>query len=551
MALQTQPTCRTMWMFPRNIRDVEPWKLSQILNLLLAADGCVGSQSIQNELYAQLERFKIKREKVDDGKGVSNQGGMRTYLAQLACLGLAYVDKDKRYLPTRAGQHVIDGENPAGVLRCQLLRLQYPSVYGWGTNVKISPKMRVKPFVFLIRLLRDPRMDGYLTCDDVAVCVVYGRTMNDYEKCVGKILSLRNGDAKEMKDVIDALEDLCTPRRWKGSDDLLWERGIDDIGHIANTAMNFAFAAGLIDKETQMGSRSLTYRLTEDPDVLADMERWLAEADKIEKITDDESTWINAQNRFGRYDRDKVISIGAKPKTDGLDAVVQAAYIAAVGDAPYGFDHAAFVAETARRWHKSATEIENLVAKLKVRAPDIERETILRAAASGGKEALLLETGMTNIFRRLGFDKAEHIGQRKPAAKRRGGFPDIYLRSSQAEGSGMADTKATTKYGFALGDTEKLRSYYRNAWMEIDPAAPGRFFLYVAGNYRQNVRDIARELAHCAENYGAPVSAVTVYSLLDLAANEKKPGPEALMKAFEKGAFYNSDSQIIAAAETA
>lgn len=548
MALPTKPTCRTLWMFPRNIREAEPWKLSQILILLLAVDGYVGSQDVQDELYAQLGRFNIKRKKMDDGKGVSNPGGMRTYLAQLVCLGLVFVDKDKRYVPTRAGEFFLEGKNPAGVLRCQLLRLQYPSVYGWGPNVKISPKMKVKPFVFLVWLFRDPRIGGYLTRDEVAVCVAYGRTYKDYEKCVRKILSLRTGEAHGLKDVIDNLEDICTIKRWKESDDLLWERGVEDIGQIANTAMNFASAAGLVDKETQKGNRSLIYRLTEDPLILADMERWLAEEDKIEKISEDETTWINAQNRFGRYDRDKIVSIGAKPKTDGFEALVQAAYIAAVEDAPYGFDHEAFVSEMAKRWQKSEAEVESFVVKLRKRTPDIERETILRAAVSGGKEAQLLEIGMTNVFRRLGFDKAEHIGQRKPTANRRGGYPDIYLRSSQAEGSGMADTKATSKYGFALGDTEKLRSYYRDAWREMDPSAPGRFFLYIAGNYRQNPKDIAKELAHCAGNYGAPVSAVTVYSLLDLVSNEKKPTPEELMKAFEKGAFYNSDSQIIAAA---
>lgn len=128
-------------MFPRNIRRIEPWKISQIASLIQAAMGEVGNQALQDDLYAQLSKLGVKREKQNDGTGVSDPGGFRTYLAQLACLGLFYVSKDKTYVPTYAGEVLIQGKNPVGVLRCQLLRLQYPSVYGWGHNVQIDPAM--------------------------------------------------------------------------------------------------------------------------------------------------------------------------------------------------------------------------------------------------------------------------------------------------------------------------------------------------------------------------------------------------------------------------
>ena len=78
--------------------------------------------------------------------------------------------------------------------------MQYPSVYGLGSQVRIDPGMKVKPFVFLVRLLQDERLGGYLGSEDLAVPVVYGRRMDDFELCVRKILELRAG--KSLRDVI-------------------------------------------------------------------------------------------------------------------------------------------------------------------------------------------------------------------------------------------------------------------------------------------------------------------------------------------------------------
>lgn len=49
------PKFRTMWMFPRNIRKIEAWKLVQISQLLEACTGNTTSQTVQDQLYDQLE----------------------------------------------------------------------------------------------------------------------------------------------------------------------------------------------------------------------------------------------------------------------------------------------------------------------------------------------------------------------------------------------------------------------------------------------------------------------------------------------------------------
>lgn len=88
---------------------------------------------------------------------------------------------------------------------------QYPSVYGLGNNVRIHPDMKVKPFVFLIRLLQDARLEHYLTAEDLAIPVIYGRRNADFEKCVQKILGLRTG--RSLRSQIDSVDDLRTSKR--------------------------------------------------------------------------------------------------------------------------------------------------------------------------------------------------------------------------------------------------------------------------------------------------------------------------------------------------
>ena len=71
------PKFRTMWMFPRNIRKIEAWKLVQISQLLEACTGNTTSQTVQDQLYDQLENLGLKCKA--NAHGVKNPGGMRIY----------------------------------------------------------------------------------------------------------------------------------------------------------------------------------------------------------------------------------------------------------------------------------------------------------------------------------------------------------------------------------------------------------------------------------------------------------------------------------------
>ena len=173
------------------------------------------------------------------------------------------------------------------------------------------------------------------------------------------------------------------------------------------------------------------------------------------------------------------------------------------------------------------------------RVANIERDTIKQVAASGGREAISLEKAVTGIFRKLGFDLSEHIGQ-KTASNREGGYPDIRIRASGMTECGFGDSKATMNYGLPLNDTIKLKTYYKDCWQEFDDKTPSKFFLYIAGGFGKSAKAVESSLQKCSESYGQPVSAVTVDALLDLVEMTNPPPAAKLMNAFKKGGYFAS-----------
>ena len=536
-----KPKYRTMWMFPRNIRRIEPWKLVQIAKIVDAETGDLTDQRVQDSLYALLDEKQVKRKANEHG--VSNSGGFRTYLAQLACLGFFWKDRTtKEYGTTYAGEQLINAKEPAKVLRCQLLRMQYPSVYGLGHNVQMDPNIQVKPFAFLIRLLKDSRLGGYLTDADIAITVIYGQNSGCYEACVQKILRLRNGET--LRNQIESVDDLRTTRRYhEDNEEYDWAKGIEDALTIANTARNYLIASQLAVVSFSVRS---AIQLNQDKGIEEEIKPWLKDEAKIEKLEiDHQEAW---QQRFGRYDQTKAVrKLGQRAKADGLTVCVQAAFLRGYSDEPFGFDPAKFIREEAVKWGVSEAKISLMIEPLRPAMPNLEYDTVKAAAVSGGKESTVLEKAMTAILIKLGFDLSEHIGQKKVKVARKGGYPDIRVRSSKWKPCGFADTKATSRYGIPIGDTVKLQTYYKDCWKEFPDQSPSEYFLYIAGGFDHSYETIQRNLHDCANQYGHPVSAVTVDALIRLVQMEDRPDPLTIANAFKKGMYFASAESIVSA----
>lgn len=533
-------------MFPRNIRRILPWKLSQISTLLRACDGDIQSQDIQDSLYEALSGLGVKCKR--NSNGVDNAGGFRTYLAQLACLGLFWKSSEG-YKTTVAGDEIISGSSPGKVLRCQLLRMQYPSAYGYGTMVSMSPRIKIKPFSFLVRLLQDERLGCRLSVKDMAIPVVFAHQDSDYESCVARILKLRENDG-DLSSVIQDVTLVETSRRrvTGGSDaEEVLRNGIKDAFEIANTAKNYMQGAFLLIENEE----DSTFSLTPDPYILNEIKPWLSET-KVYPVN--AKNLEAAQQFYGRYDQTKGVRPTVKQeRTDGFAALIRNSFFTSVEADPYGVDIPSFVREQSKKWEASESQIHSLIEPLIPKRASIERDVLTEASLSGGKKAQLLEKGVTNLLRRLGFNESRHIGQLKPKKRRDGGFPDIYIKEKAVPSCGLGDTKATVKYKFDLGDKLKLGAYYQDCASEIDPNVPCDYFLYIAGGFERDSSKVEQSLADCKARFGRPVSAVTVEALLSL-SDKKAEGKiklsdeefaQELNSLFKSGSYYSSAEQII------
>lgn len=77
--IEFNPNYRMIWMFPRNIRRISPWKIAQIVTLLkdaVTGTAWQGNQLVQNSFCKALEAAGLKRsgEQYDP-----HSGGPRTY----------------------------------------------------------------------------------------------------------------------------------------------------------------------------------------------------------------------------------------------------------------------------------------------------------------------------------------------------------------------------------------------------------------------------------------------------------------------------------------
>lgn len=529
--LSFDPLYRRTWMFPRNIRRIEPWKLDQILNLLLACQEDTSSQEVQDWLYQELENLNIKRDRNKIKTG--NAGGMRTYYSQLELLGLVVRDpSSKIYKPTRAGQKMMNHEDPLKVFRFQLFRLQYPSPYSVANNLRIDPRIKIKPFVFLCDLIKDERLNG-LTSDEMAIPVLYGHNNDCFDECVQLILELRKKEYK-FEEVINSSQDFYTVKAKNRN----FEAGLKDVLDIANTAKNYLQAGQMIFEDPE----SKRFILTSNPEALNIIDTIGREP--IEPF--DNNYPESFQNRFGRFDKKKAVKAQTKEKSskiNGFEVLINTLFSSQLSENPYGVDVNSFVKNTAKNYGKSETEIHRIISPLIERRHSIERRVILDAAYSGGVQANLLEKATTEIFKKLGFDKSLWIGSKKAKTGRQGGFPDIYIRASQWDHCALGDSKATAKYKFPIGDTQKLASYYKDCELEIDPNCPSDFFVYVAGGFERDTQ-VQKYLALCKNNLGKPVSAITVTTLLDLVEQEKKPSLKTIIAKLSQGSYYTSATQF-------
>lgn len=494
---------RRLWMFPRNVRKIEPWKVAQGLSFLEPLKGLVwvGNQSLQNEFRGKMVSCGMVR---DYGPYDPHSGGPRTYEAQLRCLGVIYKTNSGGIDFTIAGEDICDTGAPLKILQRQLLHMQYPSPYSLGTQVKIHPEIRVKPLLFVLKLLKRPEI-SWLTAEEMAVPVIYGHNHSCEDFCVEKILKLRAGAG--LQDILEnPAEDLYTPRTAGNT----IESRLEDVLTIANTCKNYLESCLLIvPVELPRGA------YVANPEIEAAYQSALAEEDKYFSNPDNEESF---QRAFGAWDRNKDIRRSA-PETRGTailkESLIKAAFYEYCGTNVVTETSEPLVSYIIERIGGPKEEVSAVIDRLIPRSLDVFETKYLELSVGGVVCASEFEQATNNLINSgLGLE-AQWIGSKRKSRAEKGAFTDILVYSPQKNACGIVDTKATARYNLPSSDYAKMISNYIPSYQTVARQGVSLSFCsYIAGGFADSFPGEAVKIFNATHT---PCSGLKATALLKMA----------------------------------
>ncbi|EQC44473.1 restriction endonuclease FokI, C-terminal domain protein [Bacteriovorax sp. BSW11_IV] len=496
-------------MFPRNIRKIHPWKISQLVSIFNELNRNSeyewhGKQDIQDRFCKLLEETGLKR--VGDQYDPKS-GGPRTYYKQLELLGLVFTKPDKTIHLTIAGEKILNGEPPVSILQRMLLRLQYPSVYSKSMNVKINPDIKVRPFEFVLKLLRDPRIE-YLKSDDFSIPVIWGHSDSDLELCIQKVLKIRSGKL-EISDLIDD-KDLLYTHKTVGR---TIENALVDVKDIGNTCKNYLQSCGLIAEfdKSIFATNVKVYCATEySLNLLKEIEG----TGYIDSNVSDEAF----QREFGKLNnkRDTRVLLGRSvevAKKDPEYLQIKRSLLKIISETGAEFDKSQFISLMKNEYGFADTKIEKVLDDYFKDSRSSYEERLIEVSTGGIKTANEFEKIVTSIFGGILDFKASHIGQKHRSAGT-GAYTDIIVDISGEE-IVLIDTKASPSYSLGSNDFAKISSNYIKNYKELRPSSSLNSFGVVAGGFKGNVESRLREIK---ELTGVPAFAITASALVRLSS---------------------------------
>lgn len=495
---------RNLWMWPRCVRAIAPWKVASLVSAFYAAfhNKEYSSQDNQN-LFTQIAKDQglIRTGHVRD----SHSGGPRTFYSLLEALGLVFRLENQIHL-TQAGELLIDPDvEPGDILRRLLLRFQYPCIYSQGRGVQIASTIKIKPFVFLLKLMNDPDL-GYITDKEICIPVIYAKIVQDYKKCKTFVLQLRQGI--ELNALIDNPESLWTIRA-RGS----IEERLPDIKDIANTMRNCLSSTGLCYRDDTIEGTA-AYRLNEEYRSLIE-EALERESDFIE-VEGEESF----QRKFGLIRGRKDTRLLQKSeKADPEGDKILALWLAETGQRLVSELSEEFIQRLSRGYGISRTKVISTLTPHLASASSRFESTLLEKACGGVATAKEFEKLVNTLLEKMLGMRVDDTGSKKPPKRRRGGgYADGIIFNEIANSCGLINCKATSAYNFAHTDRLNLIHNYVPHYQELTGSTfTLLFFLYVAGGFTGR---ISQTLEALKVEAGIPVSAIDARTLLKFASTK-------------------------------
>ena len=460
-----------------------------------------GQRDSHLEYEEALEKAGLKR--VGDRRDQTG-GGARTYKAWLMSLGLIFTQETTGKIKlTLAGEAIMNGDSPVSVLTNQILKYQFPSAFSMSRGVQVASRFKVRPFLFLLKLINDSRIQS-LSEEEIAKVVVTDAE-NETDKCfelvVEKITRFRSfGD--------NCLDDdfLLKYQSSKGGINL--DHPYSHLTDLANTLINWLEYTQLVRRED-----GRVYALED-------------KKDRINEILSEKTPFIDRpenqeyfQRKYGidpkhrKDNRDLNKSMTITPRIIARQKIMKA-----------------FITESLNRPITSISSelVDYIVDYTGIDGKTVEEvlvETYPRGSVSafmtkyfemafkGRDEATEFEKATTELFKDVFGFQTKHVGPM-------GLTPDVLLESREAEYQAIIDNKAYRSYTINNDHHNRMvHNYLSNVERYSDSSYPMAFFTYIAGGFGTN---IDRQLQQIYNETEIPGSAVSVSNIINMVENQNQ-----------------------------
>ncbi|WP_216380289.1 AlwI family type II restriction endonuclease [Arcanobacterium phocae] len=506
------------WMVPRPHR--KPHRVP--LNLQTFSSVALGKQwrgnratQIAFENALDNRGLKISGDYSERAVGRGGSGG-RTHAALLYALGLYFTyptetNSDTVFL-TLAGEDLVNHKPALPVLTNQILSFQYPSPYSVNRNVNIDRRFKLRPFVFLLKLLLHPSINGHLTATEIATCVLcFAEKHNDkaVSEIAEKILNFRS----EQK-VPSSLAE--TANLSKPSDKIVLQG--QTLGDIADTIMQWLLYTGLVVKDDTRTNSTISSGTTVklDPPKIDQVREHIEHFGKLPLVSvfDDQinkkeksKALASFQRTFGRgpfHSRDnrRISEIQDSAKQLSDLAIISAAVTTLFPDRLITEPTEELVTIIHNQTGQPESFIEAALIQLFPNKQKVLSDFLLRyhdMAFSGTDNAILFEKTTASIFHDIFGFHTQHVGQQ-------GKKPDVLFSDESFEG--IIDTKAYSSYSLESDHQLRMQTNY------IPSTPNAQVFIYIAGGFSPSFGAHLRTIVEATNVHGCGIGIQALIRLI-------------------------------------
>lgn len=446
-----------------------------------------GNRQAHRDFEDELEHSETKR--VGERRDGSGSGG-RTYASMLFSLGLWFEKYEKVYL-TLAGEAIMNGDEPYEILKKQVLLFQYPSAYS-DTRYGVTPRFKVRPFLFLLKLLSDSRLENILSQDEIAFVVLISADKESdycYEKVVSRILEYRNSQS------------------WRtfGSNYLADHRATEtNLRDVANTMMNWLDYTRLVYR-----TRSMIGINEEKKSEVADILNNIPHFIKYTGVSDDYQRRYGIDPKHQKDTRNLLRTQTITARSVEKSRIIKMFFELSSVEPVKAISHNVVSYISGRAGTDYAFTEEVLLKAYPHGALNGFMVNYREMAFKGTDQATNFEKATTKLFDTVLGYKTQHLGQGGSKS-----VPDVLLISDSEGYQAIIDNKAYSNYSIS-GDhhNRMVHNYLAKISQYSTCSYSVGFFTYISGGFKNTIDEQIRSIADEAEVHG---SGITVDNLIHL-----------------------------------